>query len=266
MAPDTGAEALSPKVPLANVVVVLNEPKDLVNIAGVVRVMMNMGLSRLRLVSPDAFDGGRIEGIAHRSRSIIEATEIHDALPEALADATHVVGTSARARAAQTNAAHPRTIASGIVERAAEGLVAVVFGREDRGLSNEALDLCHEVVVIPTDSESPSLNLAQACLVICYELLLVAGAFEREESLGKGKRVRMTPPATQGDLERMYEALENGLARIEFYKAREPAAVLRTLRTLLGRAEPSLRETKLLQAIGFEIGYYLDRIERERDD
>jgi len=252
--------------PLANVVIVLDEPKDLVNIAGVVRVMMNMGLSRLRLVNPDEFDAGRVGGIAHRSRRITEATEILESLQDALADATYVVGTSGRARAAQTNATHPRTIAPGIVERAGEGVVAIVFGREDRGLTNEGLDLCHEVAVIPTKSESRSLNLAQACLVMCYELLLATGSFEREESLGRGKKVRMTPPATQEDIELMYAALEDGLGRIEFYKGgREPESVLRTLRTLLGRAEPSLREAKLVQAIGFKIGYYLDRLAKEGD-
>lgn len=257
---------MSPTDPLDNVVIVLDKPKDLVNIAGVVRVMMNMGLSRLRLVAPDEFDAGRIGGIAHRSGRITEATEILDSLQDALADATYVVGTSGRARAAQTNATHPRTIAPGIVERAGEGLVAIIFGREDRGLANEALDMCHEVAVIPTSPECRSLNLAQACLVICYELLLATGSFEHEDTLGRGKKVRMTPPATQEDIELMYTALEEGLGRIEFYKGgREPESVLRTLRTLLGRAEPSLREAKLVQAIGYKIGWYLDRLAKERD-
>lgn len=251
---------------LANVVIVLDEPKDLVNIGGVVRVMMNTGLSRLRLVNPDEFDERRIGRIAHRSERVLEATEIHTRLTEAVADAIYVVGTSARARAAQTNVAHPRTIAPALLERAHDGPVAVLFGREDRGLTNEALDLCHEVVVIPTDSAHSSLNLAQACLVICYELLLAAGSFAQEESLGRGKRLRMTPPATQADIEQMYTVLERGLARIDFFNAREAATVLRTLRTLLGRAEPSLREVKLVQAIGYEIESYIDRMERERGD
>lgn len=252
--------------PLANVVVVLDETKDVVNIAGVLRVMMNTGLSRLRLVNPDPFDAGRVDGIAHRSQQLLKATEIHTCLADAVADAIYVVGTSARPRAVQTNAVHPRSAAPGIIERAAAGPVVVLFGREDRGLTNEGLDLCHEVVVIPTAAEFSSLNLAQACLVMCYELLLAAGSFADEESLGRGKPQRMTPPATQAEIEQMYTVLEGGLARIDFFNAREAATVLRTLRTMIGRAEPSLREVKLVEAIGYQIESYLDRMERERGD
>lgn len=252
--------------PLANVVVVLDETKDVVNIAGVLRVMMNTGLSRLRLVNPDPFDAGRVDGIAHRSQQLLKATEIHTCLADAVADAIYVVGTSARPRAVQTNAVHPRSAAPGIIERAAAGPVVVLFGREDRGLTNEGLDLCHEVVVIPTAAEFSSLNLAQACLVMCYELLLAAGSFADEESLGRGKPQRMTPPAMQAEIEQMYTVLEGGLARIDFFNAREAATVLRTLRTMIGRAEPSLREVKLVEAIGYQIESYLDRMERERGD
>ena len=247
--------------PLANIVIVLDEPQDVVNIAAVVRAMMNMGLSRLRLVKPEDFDPWRIRGIAHRSDALIEAIERFDSLPEAIADAVYVVGTSARGRAARTNAVHPRSVAPALLERAAEGPVAILFGREDRGLTNEGLDLCHEVIVIPTDPAHSSLNLAQACLLVCYELLLAAAAFEVEEALGRGKKARVTPPATQAELQRMYAALEDGLARIRFFKGtREPASVLRTLRGLLGRAVPTAREARLLKAMGRQIGRYLDHV------
>jgi len=241
---------------LDDVVIVLDRPRDVVNVAGVARAMMNMGLSRLRLVRPAEFDENRIEGITHRSRPVIEATELFEALPEALADARFVLGTSARPRAALQNWVRPREVAPELVERAREGVVAVVFGREDKGLDNEALDLCHQVAVIPTDPERPSLNLAQACLVLCYEIFL---ASEHEPELPEGKKARASPPATREEMERMYEALRQGLERIDFSKGRETSAVLRTLRTLLDRAEPSRREAGLLQAIGFEIGHYLDR-------
>jgi len=250
---------------LANIVIVLDTPKDVVNIGGVMRVMMNMGLSRLRLVNPDNFHRARIDRIAHRSEQLRETTEVYSSLSDAVSDAVYVVGTSARARADRTKATHPRTIAPAVLERAANGPVAILFGREDRGLTNEGLDLCHEVIVIPTDAAHSSLNLAQACLVICYELLLAAGSFAAEETLGRGKRVRMTPPATQEDIEQMYTALEGGLARIDFFNAREAATVLRTLRRMVGRAEPSLREVKLVQAIGYEIERYLDRVEKKLD-
>lgn len=247
---------------LADIIIVLDEPKDVVNIGGVVRVMANMGLSRLRLVNPDEYSGQRVERIAHRSERIRSAIETFDTLPDAVADAVFVVGTSARARAASTNATRPRSVAPEILRRTVDGPVAVLFGREDRGLTNEGLDLCHQVVVIPTSTDNSSLNLAQAALVICYELLLATGDVEPEGALGRGKEARATPPATQEEIERMYEALEQGLSRIAFFKGtREADSVLRTLRGMLGRAEPNEREAKLVQAIGYKIAAYLDRVD-----
>ncbi len=241
---------------LSRVVVVLDHPKDVVNIAGVIRVMMNFGLSSLRLVEPDEFDAYRIEGIAHRSTPLIEAATLHDTLEDAVADCTWVVGTTARARTAGRNYTRPGDVSDELVEKTAEGRVAIVFGREDRGLSNEALDLCHAVVIIPTHPDYSSLNLAQACLVMAYETFLAAE--DAPEELPRGRRA--TRPPTAEELEQTYRALEEGLAAIEFYKAREPAAVMRTLRTLVARAEPDLRESRLLAAVGFEIGHFVERL------
>lgn len=241
---------------LANVVVVLNEPQDVVNVAAVVRAMKNMGLSRLRLVRPADFDEYRIEGIAHRSADLVEASRVFGTLEEALADAVHVWGTTARARTAGRNYVRPREAAPAMVERARTHTVAVLFGREDRGLTNLELDLCQEVAVVPTDPRYWSLNLAQAALVVMYELFLAAGGAAPD--LPEGRRA--TRPATGAELQEMYAALHDGLARIEFYKGRKPESVLRTLRTVLGQADLDVREARLLRAIGFEIGHYLDRV------
>jgi TrmH family RNA methyltransferase len=159
--------------PLDNIVVVLDEPQKLVNIAGVVRAMNNMGLTRLRLVRPAEFDATRISGIAHRSEPLVEATERFDTLEEAVADATFVLGASARARTAHRNYGWAREWGPKVVARAAEGgPVALLFGREDRGLSNQGLDLCNGIAIIPTDEEYSSLNLAQAFLILAYEIFI----------------------------------------------------------------------------------------------
>lgn len=245
---------------LSRVVLVLDHPQDLVNIAGVVRVMTNFGLSRLRLVKPAEFDGYRIGGIAHRSEGVVDSATLHETLRDALADATYVVGTTARARTAGRNYVRPRDAAGEVVGAArAGGTVAVVFGREDRGLSNEALDLCHAVSIVPTGPEHPSLNLAQAALVHAYEIFLEVGS--APEELPRGRRA--TRPPTQEELEKTYAALQAGLGRIEFFKARRPEAVMRTLRRLVAKAEPDLREARLLAAVGYEIGHYLDRMQGE---
>jgi TrmH family RNA methyltransferase len=248
--------SVTPSSPLDRVVVVLDHPQDVVNIATSIRAMKNMGLSRLRVVRPDNFDAYRIEGIAHRSTDVVEATRHFDTLAEAVADCVFVVGTTARARTANRNYVRPGAVAREMLDRAAEGPVALVFGREDRGLDNEALDLCHEVAIVPTAPDYTSLNLAQAVLVLAYELFQASG--EGTEVLPSGRRA--TRAATQEDLETMYAALADGLARIEFYKGtRRDTAVIRTLRTVLGRADLDRRESRLIRAIGFEIGHYLDR-------
>ena len=242
----------------APVAIVLDHPKDIVNIGGVLRVMLNFGLGDLRLVDPDEFDAYRLEGIAHRSGPLIETTRIHDSLEDALSDRTLVVGTTARARTAGRAYLRPIETAAKIAQHVASGgNAALLFGREDRGLTNEGLDRCHAVTIIPTDPDYSSLNLAQACLVLAYETHLALGTVQ--ETLPRGRRA--TRPPNQDELEETYRALEAGLARIEFYKARKPEAVMRTLRTIIARSEPDLREARLLAAIGYEISNYLDRID-----
>jgi len=240
---------------LKNIVVVLDHPQNLVNIAAAVRAMKNMGISRLRLVNPAEYDTWRIGGIAHRSADVADAAEIFETLPEAVADAIYVVGTTARPRTAQRNYVRPRELAPTVIERAQEGVVAILFGREDRGLENEGLDLCHSVAIIPTNPDYSSLNMAQATLLLCYEVFLAASG--EVGILPKGRR--NTRPATIEELENTYAALEQGLDRIDFFKARGPENILRTIRTVIGRAEPDLQEAGILRAIGFEIGAYMDR-------
>lgn len=242
--------------PLDRVVIVLDQTKDLVNIAGTARAMMNMGLSRLRLVKPQEFDAYRITGIAHRSEPILAATQHFDTLEEALEDCVWVVGTSARARTEGRNYGRPVDLAGEIIERTGSGTVAIVFGREDRGLTNQALDLCHAIAVIPTSAEYSSLNLAQAVMIVAYEL------YQRTPDAGRPlpRGRRATEPATHEDLEEMYRALLGGLEELDFFKARKPESVMRTLRTILAQADMDQRETRLVAAIGYEMGHVVRRL------
>ena len=242
-------------------VVVLNEPQDLVNIAGTVRAMMNMGLRRLRLVRPAEFDPYRIEGIAHGASVVLEHTEHYDSLREALADALHVVGTSARRRTAAYVWQHPREAAPELLALAATGAgpIALVFGREDRGLSSAELDLCDRVLTIPADPSRPSLNLAQAVLLVAYELWL-AGP-------GGGhplpRHRKAAPPASSEMLERLFQDMEAALVTIDFFKKRNPEAIMRALRALIRRARPDVREASLLRAIAIEVRKYIQRTGRD---
>ncbi len=240
---------------MSRISIVLDHPKDVVNVAGVIRVMKNFGLSDLRLVNPDEFDPYRLEGIAHRSRDLIDSASNFSSLVDAVADATYVVGTTARARTEGRSYTTASAVAPVIAERSVEGKVAILFGREDRGLTNEDLDRCHAVSIIPTDPEYSSLNLAQAALVLAYEVFLAIDGGDME--MPKGRRA--TRPPTSQELEETFSAIEDGLFAIDFYKARRPEAVMRTFRTVISRAEPDLREARLLAALGYEIKNYMDR-------
>ena len=217
--------------------------------------MKNFGLSDLRVVNPDVFDAYRLEGIAHRTADLIETATLHDSLDAAIGDATFVLGTTARARTAGRSYVRPDEAARMIADRVGDGTAAILFGREDRGLTNEDLDRCHAVAIIPTTAEYTSLNLAQAAIILAYELFKVLDGGTEEMPRGR----RATRPPTQEELEETFAAIADGLGRIDFYKARKPEAVMRTIRTIVTRADPDLREAKLLAAIGYEIGNYLER-------
>ncbi len=242
---------------LDNVVIVLHRTQDLVNIAGTVRAMMNMGLSRLRLVAPDTYDAYRVAGIAHGSEWLLERIEFFDELADALVDASYIVGTTARRRTAAFVWRHPRDAAPTVMERAAAlaGPVAIVFGREDKGLSNEDLDRCSELLVIPSSERHWSLNLAQAVLLVAYELRLAALA----DAPPLPRPKRDSAPARPAELDACFTDISRTLARIDFYKTRDPESIMRTVRAVLRRAEPTSREAKLLRAMAIEVRKYIGR-------
>src|SRR5881296_2361943 len=183
--------------PLMSVVVVLHEPQDLVNIAHVVRALKNFGLRDLRLVNPREYDAYRVAGIAHQTQDVLARVAQLGRLEDALADCVHVVGFTARGRTAKRNLQRPREAAGEILGQAEAGPTALLFGREDKGLPNEALDLCHRVVTIPTSPAYPSLNLAHAVVLMLYELALAQGVGDRRFKATR----REGPPATVDDLE-----------------------------------------------------------------
>ena len=231
------------------ITVVLDQPQELVNVAHVVRAMKNFGLKDLRLVQPAEFDAWRIEGIAHRSADLIKRIRRFDRLEDALADCAHVAGFTARGRTAKRNAQRPRAAAAEIAALGARANVALLFGREDRGLANEALDLCHRVVTIPTNPDYPSLNLAHAVTLMLYELALARGA---DEQPLKAPR-RRAGPASVAQLEQLFAAAEQALDAARFFKGHMRAGILRTLREVAHRVPLDAREAKLLTAMAIEV-------------
>ncbi len=236
-------------------VLVLVEPQDLVNIAVAIRVAKNFGVEEVRLVAPREFDPYRIEGIAHNTGDMLARLRITATLDEALADIVWAGALTARARRAKRTVLRPRAAADQLVERSADGPVALVAGREDKGLTNDELDRCHALVTIPTNPDYRSLNLAQAVGVLCYESWVAR--------TGGGSAVK--PPrrragaATGDQHERLFADWERALWAIEFFKTRQPDMVMRSVREIVFRAGLDGREATLLRAMALEIVRFLER-------
>jgi TrmH family RNA methyltransferase len=265
--PPSAIDAAAGREALARFVVVLYQPQDLVNIALVVRAMKNMGLTRLRLVSPALFNAYRITGIAHDTHEIVEATELFDDFDSAVSDVIRVVATTARRRASRQVWSEPDRGAEELVSRSAEGDIALVFGREDKGLPNEILDRCHEAICIPTNPEHPSLNLGHAAMIVLYEIRrAVRRAFDLEERDLSGKLRDQAPPATAAEMEEFFGVWEQAMEALGIFRGVEPTTKMRSYRRILKRAEPDRRELRLLEATAWRIVNFARRTEsRIRD-
>lgn len=238
------------------VAVALFETTDAVNIGGVVRAMANTGFSRLRLVNPAVFDPWDVVGVAHYTQHIVDAAEVHASLDAALADATLVIGLSGKHHRAQRNATPLPQAQALVAEHArAGGLAVLLFGREDRGLPNDALDRCHLVTTIPTDPAYTSLNLAQAALLTLYGLFTLAGG---QEQVFRPPQ-RHAEPASGALLEDLFADLERALEAIDFFGRRSARSTMRTLRAALFRARLDRNEAALLRAVAIEVRRYLHR-------
>lgn len=237
-------------------ILILVSPQDIVNIASAVRIARNFGIERMRLVNPEVFDPYRIEGIAHNSAEFVERIEILTSLEAAVADCVSVAVLTARARTAKRRTLRPRAAAAELVARGSDGPVAIVAGREDRGLTNAEIDLGHLLVTIPTDPANSSLNLAQAIAVMAYETWLARGG---EVQPIKPHR-HLADPATAGQLEELFADWRRALWAIDFFKTRRSESVMRSFREIVHRADLDGREAALLRAMGIEVVRYLERV------
>ena len=242
---------------LDRVVVVLHEPQNPINIGATVRAMKNMGLNDLRLVNAVPLDAWRIQGIAHDTGDILEKARELATLDEALADCVLVAAFTARHRAARWAVTTPREVVDRLLDATSDGPVALVFGREDKGLPNEALDRAHVHVTIPT-TKYASLNLAQAVMVALYELHLAAGDATRARKPPR----KDAPPPEAVELERFHADAEAALYAIDFFKTRYPEHVLRSVRSLVARADPNSRELSLMRAMAIEVVKNLERVKK----
>ncbi|MDE0662197.1 MAG: RNA methyltransferase [Gammaproteobacteria bacterium] len=250
--------------------IVLVEPNHPGNIGGAARAMKTMGLADLAIVNPSRFPDPQAHWRAAGAVDIVDEARVFGCVDEAIADCGWVVGTSARSRRV------PWPIAT--VERFAEHLVradlggrpvAILFGREDRGLSNEELERCNHHLVIPANPQYPSLNLAMAVQVVCYEILrALTRVANTDAEIGNPRS--LVPgedshpdlptdwdrsPATAADLAALYRHLGQVLSTIEFQDPRNPRLTMTRLRRMFARIRPDQTEIAILRGV-------LTRIER----
>ncbi|MFC6671655.1 RNA methyltransferase [Marinobacterium aestuariivivens] len=233
---------------LENIRIVLVNTTHPGNIGGVARAMKNMGLSDLCLVAPKSFPSEVADARASGATDVLERGRVVDSLERAVEDCHLVVGTSARGRHIPWPVIDPRELA-GIVSEVRPGLrVAIVFGREDRGLTNEELQCCHHHVHIPAQEGFSSLNLAAAVQVIAYELrmMVLSGHPVDAPRWGTAWDIDL---AESGELERMFDHLERTLVEIEFLDPDNPRQLMPRLRRLLLRSVPDKVEVNVLRGI-----------------
>ena len=231
---------------LDNIRIVLVNTSHPGNIGGVARAMKNMGLSRLYLVEPRQFPDEQADWRAASAVDVLEGAVVTSSLEEAIADCQFVVGTSARGRRIPWPLLDPRQCAERMAVASNEEQVAVLFGREDRGLTNDELKVCNLHLNIPTSEDYSSLNLAMAVQVVCYELrmLLAAASLPASEDAEWD-----TPFATRENMERFYTHLEETLVDVEFLDPAAPRQLMVRLRRLYSRVRLDEMELNILRGI-----------------
>lgn len=223
------------------------------NIGGAARAMKNMGLSRLVLVDPQDFPSHDASARASGADDVLSGAQVVATLEEALVGCTLVVGTSARDRRIPWPMLDPRECGAKAVEQAGEGAeVALVFGREYAGLTNEELQRCHYHVHIPSNPDFSSLNLAAAVQVLAYEVrmawLAAEGQALKVEKVEVAS-VRSAELATMDEMELFYQHLESTLVDIGFLDPTKPKHLMPRLRRLYGRSSVSRSEISILRGI-----------------
>lgn len=230
---------------LRHIKIVLVETSHPGNIGAVARAMKNMAMDNFCLVNPKVFPSAEATARASGADDILSAAKIYPTLQEAIADCQLVLGTSARCRTISWPELTPRECAEKVVIREPENNVAILFGRENSGLKNHEMDLCHYLLRIPCNSQYSSLNIAAAVQVICYELFVAAGLQETIQIGDKGE----IPLATIEQMESFYGHLQEALVDIDFMHPDKSKSIMRRLRRIYNRIQLDTKEVDILRGI-----------------
>lgn len=241
---------------LDNITIVLMEPKYPENIGAAARSALNMGISSLIVVRNDPPDTEKMLRMAtHKAAHLIEELKLFNNLKDALEPFSHVVGTTARQGRKRHVENSPRYMLSTILPLLENNQVALLFGPEHRGLTNEDLKYCQTKVTIPT-ADFASLNLAQAVAILCYEIYW--GVISSDKVIPASPKL-----ATSYELEGMYEHVENLLNTIGFLRTNDSSYWIRNIRHFLGRVGLRAKEARIIRGFCRSFLWYEDNLNKQ---
>ena len=232
---------------LKNIRIVMVNTSHPGNIGAAARAMKNMGLEKLYLVEPKEYPS--LEAIQRSVGAVdlLDNAVVVNTLDEALAGCVWVAGTSARLRTIEWPILEPRDCVQAALEYIGEGEIAIVFGRENSGLTNEEMEKCNVLLHIPTNPDFSSLNIAAAIQVVCYEFRLALNG--EKIKLPKGSKHRFDVLADTTIMDGMYNHLFDALDHLGFFGDHNPEVVMRRLKGLFNRANTTKREVSIIRGI-----------------
>ncbi len=239
--------------------IVLVEPSHPGNIGAAARAAKTMGIENMLLVNPKSFPDKQATIRATGAVDVLEHVQVFATLKEAISGCTFVVGTSSRQRGLPCPQIAPKDLGVKVRQELQNGSVAIVFGRESSGLSNQEMDLCQYATTIPTSWEFGSLNLAAAVQVIAYEIFMATLSQPSNEAAAEHVL------ATSDELERFYAHLEEVLLSIEFLDPKQPKLLMRRLRHLYNRARPTQVEINILRGVLSSTQKVVDSVDTQQD-
>jgi tRNA/rRNA methyltransferase len=230
--------------PLERIRVVLSHPSHAGNIGAAARAMKTMGLSRLYLVNPKSFPNPHADAMATGATDILEKAVVCGSLAEALAGTISATALTSRRRDLATAPTWARQAAAELVAQTAQGEVALVFGNETAGLSNEEVSLCRNWALIPTSPGYKSLNLAQAVQILCYELRLAAVEVGPPPAVTEAGE-----PASHEEVEALIAHLERAAVGSGFLDPAKPKRLIPRMRRMFSRAGLEKEEVNILRGM-----------------
>ncbi len=239
----------------AQISVVLVEPSHPGNVGASARAMDNFGVTDLRLVNPCEVDHPDSRAFSKNARYLLYEAKTYEDLAEAVKDHHVIIGTSARQRDKIHTATSLTEISRNLAYFPRDCSVAIVFGREQNGLTNEEMSICNEWVYIPTFGKNPSLNLAQAILVVLYEL---SKLYSMEDTFSD----QMFNPANSEQLEGMKQHFFQVLDRVSFIRHGARDSIWHSFACLIGRAKPDERDIRMIRGFFSQIETKIKRKEK----